>query len=315
MVQDALFYPICISKCIEVLICGSALYCYFKIKILKKPPGNLVLIQLFLFFIADIVQVCFLLKTDINPNQDEDYSIIDEIISSFLYLAFWLGYLYESCLNFELYIRIKNSPMGQNYKKRQIFYHCISITVALISSIVAFPLAGYSHRYTIRLFGGVIELYILSPIHFIITAKLVLEAIFIICSIYFYRKIRNPVKANKFKYNIIYLCIFWLLVLFNIIASIQMSGNTGKEISKTSITLIMLCTFLKIGLFVVRLSEPGLRIYIKDRFRNVKNKIKYLFISRSRSSLVDLRILDDIQSTSPNYTVLIDELKQEVLIT
>jgi hypothetical protein len=308
MVQDVYFIPLCISKVLELLICGCALYCYYKVKILKKPPGKLILIELTTFFFSDQVQLFCLIafsSGQISPTLDTIRSILFMLI----YIAFWTCNMYETCLNFELYIRLKNSPMGQNYKKRERRYHIISISVGLISSIIAFPLEMYSEEYSFSLFG-IIHIYFLFPIHFIIAIKLILEAAFIASCLYFYSKIRNPVKANKLKYNILYLCIFWCLIVCNMVASLQMNDNEGDEIQSSTIGFMLFCTMLKISLFIVRLTEPGLRSFIKDQLRRMTKRIASKV--KRRVSIEDLSTQYDMHSSYLNFASIIEELKQEV---
>lgn len=308
MVQDSYFIPLCVSKFIELLISGCALYCYFKVKILKKPPGKLILIQLLTFFFTDQAQL-FCLIVSLSGQNSPPFNIIKSVLFILIYLAFWTCYLYETCLNFELYIRLKSSPMGQNYKKRERRYHLISISVALISSIIAFPLQEYSKQYSFSLFGAV-QIYFIFPIHFILATKLVIEAVFIASCLYFYAKIRNPMKANKLKYNIIYLCIFWCLAVCNMLASLQMSDKEGDEIQSSTIGFMLFCAVLKISLFIVRLTEPGLRSFIKDQFRRISKRIGTR--AKRRVSIEDLSTLHDTHSSYLNFASVIEELKQEV---
>lgn len=71
--------------------------------------------------------------------------------------------------------------------------------------------------------------------------------------------------------------------------------------------------FSHIALIAVRLCEPGLRKFIKDRFRSLYHTIKHLFFKlKRRSSLEPSYTINDARHASLVCTVLIDELKQEV---
>jgi hypothetical protein len=309
-----LFYLASAVKACELVICATVLYCYYKIKILKKPPGKLIFIQLILLLIIETLQCIFALRLNLDQSASRA-DLLDWIIFSCVYLTFWLCYLYETCLNFEIYIRIKNSPMGQHYKKREKLYHLICLSITVFSAIVAYPLNQYSSSYSISLFSGAIHLTFYSPIHYIIIGKIFLEIIFILNCLYFYRKIRNPIKASRLKYSILYLCIFLTVVVSNLISSMVIDIKKRGNQSEGVLMLVLFIMLLKISLYIVRLTEPGVRKYIKDSLRYIKLKIKSKFTRRRKRAYSGLVMLHEIGMPSLNSINLFEQLKEEVLYT
>ncbi len=86
--------------------------------------------------------------------------------------------------------------------------------------------------------------------------------------------------------------------------------SEGRDfITNYRYTLILLVAriFCEIGLFFFRLWEPGVRKFLKDKFKSSKKR--FTVYARRISSFGG----NDRPSNYLNYTDLIDELKQEVI--
>lgn len=121
-----------IVKSLGVFLSILTLYSYHKLHILKKPPGRLIFTQLIILLILQVNEfVDLILSHTDNHRMDckaTDYiSIATNTACS----------LYEVCIAFEVFIRIKSSPMGQNYNLRSVFYHTISILGAIALTFFA----------------------------------------------------------------------------------------------------------------------------------------------------------------------------------
>lgn len=88
------------------------------------------------------------------------------------------------------------------------------------------------------------------------------------------RNVKNEVKLKRFKYNILYLSIFLLLLGLILISNItyayenKYSSDKDNDFVKEHwITALLLLArvLCEIGLFIVRLSEPGVRKFLKDK--------------------------------------------------
>ncbi len=85
------------------------------------------------------------------------------------------------------------------------------------------------------------------------------------------------------------------------------STHIGRHMASS---ILMFARYLcEIALFCVRLSEPGVRKFIKDRYRGLKSG---LFARSTKFSPDDLH---SSETSSLSCYEIIDELKQEVLDT
>lgn len=123
------------------------------------------------------------------------------------------------------------------------------------------------------------------------------------------RKIKNEVKAKYLRFNIIYLINF--LVVMNLIVLKWMILGY-HNMSTVSWILRLIRYWFEIVLSFMRINEPGVRQFLKDRVRKMKEKIKE-FKCRlpRRSSYQGHELMDEVRNSSLNYSTLIDELKLE----
>jgi hypothetical protein len=132
MYAQEIIIPAYIIKFIGLFLSILTLYAYYKLQVLKKPPGRLIFIQLIILLIMQLNDTFDLILSHIrNPNVDckaTDYISIATHSSCSLY---------EVCIALEVLIRIKSAPMGQKYNVRRVFYHIISISGGLALLIIA----------------------------------------------------------------------------------------------------------------------------------------------------------------------------------
>lgn len=129
------------------------------------------------------------------------------------------------------------------------------------------------------------------------------------------KHVKNEVKLKHLRYNFIYLCIFLMLVgiiFAGWIVETHEEGNKSEGsdfITNYRYTMILLLARIscEIGIFLVRLWEPGVRKFLKDKFKSSKKRITVY--ARRLSSVGG----NERPSSYLNYTDLIDELKQEVI--
>lgn len=150
--------------------------------------------------------------------------------------------------------------------------------------------------------------------------------ILISCLIYL-RDVHNEVRLKYLKYNMIYLCIFLIIITLMFMQWILLAqeepGDKYKDEDSEHLsthkysTSLMFARFLcEIGLFGVRLYEPGLRRFLKDKIRSLIKKFKFsCFKITQRSYTKYSQIYERSPNSCLNCTVLIDELKQEVKIS
>lgn len=117
---------------VGLLLCIVALYSYYKLQILKKPPGNLIFIQLIFLFVAQVDEIVELILK-YNELEDSDCRWTDLIRLT----CYTIGSIYEICIAFEILIRLKSSPMGQKYTRRQYIYHTLCLLGTLVIIITA----------------------------------------------------------------------------------------------------------------------------------------------------------------------------------
>lgn len=121
-----------IPICLNILV----LYAYYKLHILKKPPGELIFIQLIIFLIMQVNVFINLIQTIIYGSSSN--CISTDYIPTATYTA---CILYELCIAFEVFMRIRSAFMGQYYSFRRVFYHSFSFggSLALMTLEVFSP--------------------------------------------------------------------------------------------------------------------------------------------------------------------------------
>lgn len=125
---------IILASCIKSIPIGLnmlTLYAYYKLHILKKPPGELIFIQLLIFLILQVVTLVIFLQVNISGPIAKCGSTV--YISSITLTACILS---EICISFEVFKRVRSAPMGQNYKYRRVLYYLISFGGALALMLV-----------------------------------------------------------------------------------------------------------------------------------------------------------------------------------
>lgn len=141
MYATEIIIPAYILKTIGLIMSILALYSYYKLQVLKKPPGRLIFIQLIFLFIMQLNEFIDLVLNHIQGSRF-DCQVTDYISIA----AYTVCSLYEVCIAFEVLIRIKTSPMGQNYTTRQAIYHFLCIlggSVLLIIAVLNNPSCNY----------------------------------------------------------------------------------------------------------------------------------------------------------------------------
>ena len=130
--MDSLYFliPSYILKLVSLTLCATALYCYRKLQILKKPPGQLILIQQISLVIMQLIELVDLILI----NMEQDYRCA--VINYFLISSYSVCSIYEVCIAYEILSRLKFTPMGQNYNRRKKIYHivCFIGTLELLIS-------------------------------------------------------------------------------------------------------------------------------------------------------------------------------------
>jgi hypothetical protein len=134
----------CLFQTIPIGLNILTLYSYYKLHILKKPPGELILIQLIIFLIREVNATALFVQVNLSgPMAKCEFTFV----TSSMTLAASL--LYEIWIAFEVFMRVRSAPMGQNYKHRRVLYHLISLLGALCLTLVEALTSECSEEFNI----------------------------------------------------------------------------------------------------------------------------------------------------------------------
>jgi hypothetical protein len=125
---------IILASCIKSIPIGLnilVLYAYYKLHILKKPPGELIFMQLIIFLIMQVNVFINLIQTIISGSSSN--CISTDYIPTATYTA---CILYELCIAFEFFMRVRSAFVGQNYIFRRVLYHSFSFGGSLTMMII-----------------------------------------------------------------------------------------------------------------------------------------------------------------------------------
>jgi hypothetical protein len=114
-------------EAIIVMLGSLTFYLYKKLEILHKAPGSLIFTELVLLFLIQIEDLVYLIT--FHTGLDESYNTYG--IFAYLY-GNMCCVLYEDCIAIEVLLRLKNSPMGKNYRRRVKLYHVICNLLAMV---------------------------------------------------------------------------------------------------------------------------------------------------------------------------------------
>lgn len=137
--------PVSLAQLVSILLNLLTLYAYYKLHILKKPPGTLIFIQLIILLIKQVnlfiyIFVFALLEPILHCS-------INEYLARMAYAA---AILYQICIAFELFMRVRSYPMGQNYFYRKVAYHIISLGGAITILMISVVYSSCSDRLYIE---------------------------------------------------------------------------------------------------------------------------------------------------------------------
>ena len=128
MANTTLFFTLIVFIEVIIIMLGAlTLYFYKKLEILYKPPGSLIFTELVLLFLIQIEDLVYLIT--FHTGLDESYNTYG--IFAYLY-GNMCCVLYEDCIAIEVLLRLKNSPMGKNYRRRVKLYHVICNLLAMV---------------------------------------------------------------------------------------------------------------------------------------------------------------------------------------
>lgn len=121
----------CLFQTIPIGLNILTLYSYYKLHILQKPPGELILIQLIIFLIRQVNATAMFLQ--VNLSGPITKCVFTAYTSS---MTLGASILYEIFIAFEVFMRVRSAPMGQNYRFRRVLYHLTSLLGALFLTMV-----------------------------------------------------------------------------------------------------------------------------------------------------------------------------------
>jgi hypothetical protein len=280
---------------IGLFLSALTLYAYLKLDILKKPPGELFLCQIF-----------FLFTTKLNDGIDliiyPDYELNSlSNPTTYIYIATQTACsLYEVCISCEIFIRIKFSPMGLKYSSRKWIYHIITSIVAFSITMLYSLIPKLDSTPQYSSFSNNVFMIPYCVLN-------ILSIIIMICCLIFMRKNTDEVKLRRLRNNMIYLLI---ILFFSLLFLARWVLIYKFYILYILADFLLLARYIcTIVMFYVRLWEPGVRKLIKDLF---KKCIKCIAMRNRGMSLGTLEINS---SSSLNFYAVIDELKREVMNT
>lgn len=116
--HNDLFVSLIVVDSIGILVCLLLLFLYLKLQILMKPPGSLIFMQILAILAIRIVEILLEIVFH-RPNYPLEYTIC-----VYIYIFSLVTVVnYAICISLEVIRRVRNSPMGKNYRKRVRFYH------------------------------------------------------------------------------------------------------------------------------------------------------------------------------------------------
>jgi hypothetical protein len=128
MANTTLFFTLIVFIEVIIIMLGAlTLYFYKKLEILYKPPGSLIFTELVLLFLLQIEDLVYFIT--FHTGLDESYNTYGIFIYLYGYMC---CVLYEDCIAIEVLLRLKNSPMGKNYRRRVKLYHVICNLLAMV---------------------------------------------------------------------------------------------------------------------------------------------------------------------------------------
>lgn len=137
-----IFIAVVILEFIAIFLAALTLFLYKKLKILRKPPGSLIFAQLIILFLLQIEDLIYFISFEYSF--DHSYNSIAVYFYIYGYMS---CVLYENCTCLEVLLRVSNSLICKNYKRRARLYHvlCNLLAIIYVLVIISFRDDNYSN--------------------------------------------------------------------------------------------------------------------------------------------------------------------------
>lgn len=126
-----LFITLLVLDSTAILLSILLLILYFKLQVLMRPPGSLILMQILTMLVLRIDEVLFHFI-----DHDSSHYIYYNFSSCLYIYALIVLVSYAISTSLEVIRRFRNSPMGKNYRKRAVLYHIFCHLTALIYTLI-----------------------------------------------------------------------------------------------------------------------------------------------------------------------------------
>lgn len=304
---QSLFIIVMAFDGLGIILGTFTLILYKKLKILKKSPGSLIFMQL---LILTLLQFEDLFYYSFPYNESTKaytiYSIYFYIYGNITIVN------YVICTSFEVLLRIRNSPMGKDYRKRAHLYHifCNLIGVVYMTIVLNFK-KDYST-------DGSLEFEVDSWIRYLLLSwyivsvpciQVIFTILTILICIYHIRKERDTPKSRFLRHIGYYLGATTLSKIGHMAFDFLYYATILPQNLWLYGGLCIVSAWVDVSVFVVRLAEPNIRRYLKDCFVFYRIKIKYLKKTLRNKQNRDEGMLSNRPST--DFNVMFEDLKLE----